>query len=280
MLGGAAASSQLDELHDLGGVLSSTEMASPARRLLGDLPASDRPLYEEVRARLIEGMSAGFWQPGEAIPAEGELARAFGVAVGTVRKAVDTLVAEQALVRRQGKGTFVTSHDGRRLMFHFFHIVERGGGKAYPEVRTLDFRRERADPESAAALAIAPADKVIRIRNLLSLGRRPAILDDITLPAELFPGLTEKIFLARDNTIYHLYQSRYGINVLRTDERLRAVLATREVAQLLQLAPGAPLLEIRRVALTFRDRPVELRVSRVDTARHDYHNTLGKDVAA
>ena len=118
------------------------------------------------------------------------------------------------------------------------------------------------------------------MRNLLSLGARPAIVDDITIPGALFPGLTEKIFLARDNTIYHLYQSRYGINVLRTDERLRAVLASREVAGLLALSPGAPLLEIRRLALTFRDRPVELRISRVDTARHDYHNTLGKDVAA
>jgi GntR family transcriptional regulator len=254
-------------------------MAIPAR-LLAPLPASDRPLYEEVRARLIEGMSAGAWQPGEAIPSEGELARAFGVAVGTVRKAVDSLVAGQALVRRQGKGTFVATHDGRRLMFHFFHIVERDGAKAYPSVRLLDFRRERADALSAAALGIAPADKVIRIRNLLSLAGRPAIVDDITLPAQLFPGLTEKIFLARDNTIYHLYQSRYGINVLRTDERLRAALASREVAQLLQVAPGAPLLEIRRVALTFRDRPVELRLSRVDTTRHDYHNTLGKGVPA
>jgi GntR family transcriptional regulator len=255
-------------------------MATPSRRLLGALAASDRPLYEEVRARLIEAMSEGFWQPGEAIPSEGELARRFGVAVGTVRKAVDTLVAEQVLVRRQGKGTFVTTHDGRRLMFHFFHIVERGGAKTYPQVSTLEFRRERADAESAAALAIAPADKVIRIRNLLSLAGHPAIVDDITIPAELFPGLTEKIFLARDNTIYHLYQSRYGINVLRTDERLRAVLATREVAALLQVGPGAPLLEIRRLALTFRDRPVELRISCVDTTRHDYHNTLGKDVAA
>ena len=94
----------------------------------------------------------------------------------------------------------------------------------------------------------------------------------------LFPGLTEKIFLARDNTIYHLYQSRYGINVLRTDERLRAVLASAEDARLIGVEAGAPLLEVRRVALTFRDRPVELRISRVNTARHDYHNTLGKEV--
>ncbi len=237
-------------------------------------------LYEQVRARLIEGISAGEWRAGEPIPTESELARGFDVAIGTVRKAVDSLVAEQALVRRQGKGTFVTAHDGSRLLFHFFHIVARDGAKVYPDARTVSFRRERADAASSAALGIAVADKVIRIRNVLSLAGTPAIVDDLTLPAELYPGLTEKIFLARGNTIYHLYQSRYGINVLRTDERLRAVLATRDVAQLLEVAPAAPLLEIRRVALTFRDRPVELRLSRVNTARHDYHNTLGKGIAA
>ena len=236
-------------------------------------------LYQQVRARLIEGISSGEWRAGEAVPTEAQLAASFGVAIGTVRKAVDSLVAEQVLVRQQGKGTFVVAHDGRRLMFHFFHVVPRDGAKTYPEVRTLGFRRDRADAEEAAALALAPLDKVIRIRNLLAIAGEPAIVDDITLPAQLFPGLTEKIFLARDNTIYQLYQSRYGINVLRTDERLRAVLASREIAQLLRLAPGAPLLEIRRLALTFRDRPVELRISRVNSARHDYHNTLGKDVA-
>jgi len=241
--------------------------------------SADRPLHEQIRARLADGLSRGDWKPGEAIPSESELARAFGVAIGTVRKAVDGLVAQQALVRRQGKGTFVAAHDGRRLMFHFFHIVGRDGTKAYPEVATLDFRRERAGTSEAEALGIAPLDKVIRIRNVLTLAGRRAILDDITLPAPLFPGLSEKIFAARENTIYHLYQSRYGINVLRTDERLRAVLATREVAQHLEVEAGAPLLEIRRVALTFRDRPVELRMSRVDTSRHDYHSTLGKGEA-
>jgi GntR family transcriptional regulator len=236
-------------------------------------------LYEQVRAQLIEGISAGQWRAGEAIPTEARLAERFGVAIGTVRKAVDSLVAEQALIRRQGKGTYVTAHDDSRLLFHFFHVVARDGAKTYPDVRTVDFRRERADAESAAALAIAPLEKVIRIRNVLSLEGAPVIVDDITLPAELFRGLTEKIFLARGNTIYHLYQSRYGINVLRTDERLRAVPAPRDIAQQLQVAGAAPLLEIRRVALTFRDRPVELRLSRVNTARHDYHNTLGKQAA-
>ncbi len=239
---------------------------------------SDRPLYEEVRSRLTEGIATGRWKAGEAIPPEAELAAHFGVSIGTIRKAVDSLVAQGALVRRQGKGTFVTSHDGRRLMFHFFHIVGADGAKAYPDVRTASFERGRADAAEADALAIARDERVIRIRNVLSLGGGPVIVDDITLPAALFPGLTERIFAARDNTIYHLYQSRYGINVLRTDERLRAALASGATAALLGVAPGSPLLEIRRIALTFRDRPVELRVSHVNTAAHAYHNTFGKGV--
>ena len=237
------------------------------------------PLYEQVRARLIEGISAGRWRPGEALPSEAALAAAHRVAIGTIRKAVDSLVAEGALLRRQGKGTFVTAHDGGRLMFHFFHIVGRSGARTIPEVRTLAFRRDRADAASARALGLAPLDKVIRIRNVLALDGHARILDDITLPAALFPGLSEKIFRARDNTIYHLYQSRYGINVLRTDERLRATLAAGATASLLGMAAGSPLLEIRRIALTFRDRPVELRISHVNTAAHVYHNTFGKGEA-
>jgi GntR family transcriptional regulator len=244
------------------------------------LAPGDQPLYEQVRAHLIEGISAGRWPAGEAIPSESRLAATFGVAIGTIRKAVDSLVAEQVLVRRQGKGTFVTAHDGHRLLFHFFHIVPRDGARMQPEVATVAFRRERANAGESAALGIAPHDKVLRIRNVLSLDGHPVVVDDITLPSELFPGLTEKAFVARRNTIYHLYQSRFGINVLRTDERLRATLAGPEVARLLDIGEGAPLLEIRRVALTFRDRPVELRISQVDTSRHDYHNTFGKGVPA
>src|SRR5262249_42356792 len=150
------------------------------------------------------------------------------------------------------------------------------GPPVHPEVRTIAFRRDRADIASAKVLGLARHDKVIRIRNVLSLSGTPVSVDDITIAAELFPGLSEKQFVSRGNTIYHLYQSRYGINVLRTDERLRSTPAARDVAQLLGVGADAPLLEIRRIALTFRDRPVELRFSHVNTARHDYYNTLDK----
>ena len=115
-----------------------------------------------------------------------------------------------------------------------------------------------------------------RIRDRLFLAERPVILDDLVLPQRLFPDLTEKIFAGRDNTIYHLYQTRYGVNVLRTSERLRATVAPSDAAKLLGLKKGAPLLEINRVALTYHNAPVELRRSLVDTSEHEYFSDLGK----
>jgi len=253
-------------------------MAAPYRKSQGphDPPVAGGPLYREVRHHIMEAIAAGTWKPGEAIPAEGGLAAHFGVSIGTLRKAIDELVANQVLVRYQGRGTFVTTHNPQRLMFHFFHIVGEDGSKKYPAVQTLEFRAGRVDAASARLLDIPPAERVYRIRNALSLDGAVVIIDDITLPQVLFPGLTQAVFAGRDNTIYHFYQSRFGINVLRTHERLRAVGVAADIAALLGVRAGGPLLRVQRVALTYRDRPVELRISHVNTAAHEYENTFGK----
>jgi GntR family transcriptional regulator len=243
---------------------------------IGDSSINALPLYLEVKSWVTDKISSGDWKPGSVIPSESKLGATFGVSIGTIRKAVDELVADQVLVRRQGLGTFVTAHNVKRLLFHFWHIARRDGRKEYPDVCTIDFKRGKATRGEARALDIAQDEKVFRIRNLLRIGGHPAILDDLTLPCEHFPGLTEKIFAARENTIYQLYQSRYGINVLSTDERVRADVADASTAQQLEMAPGAPILEIRRVSFTFRDKPVELRLSRVNGIEFDYVNTSGK----
>jgi len=237
------------------------------------------PLYREVKAALVASLAAGEWPAGEALPSETKLAERFGVSIGTIRKAVDELVGQRVLVRQQGRGTFVATHGPRRLLFHFFHIARDDGEKELPDPELLAFERGRAEPVEAERLGIAAGDRVIRIRNLLRLGGEPVVLDAIVLPHALFPDLTEKIFRDRDETIYGLYQTRYGINVVRAVERLKARLADRATAKVLRVAPGAPLLRIDRTALTYHDRPIELRTSLVDTAEHEYLADLGKGAA-
>jgi GntR family transcriptional regulator len=155
-------------------------------------------------------------------------------------------------------------------------VVPRVGGRQAPTTRTLAFRRARATADEARGLQLRTGAPVLRIRNLLSLAGHPVILDSLVLPRSLFPSLSEKILTGRSNTIYHLYHTRYGVNVLRTTERLRATRADAASARLLRVEAGAPLLQISRTALSYGDAPVELRESLVNTAAHDYFSDLGK----
>ena len=238
--------------------------------------APARALYKDVKNRLMRGLVAGEWKPGQALPSEWRLAGRYGVSVGTVRRAVDELVAEKIVQRRQGSGTYVTTHTEDHQLYYFFHIVGKDGGKEPPTHALLSFRRGTADGETAARLRIARGDRVYRMRNVLLLGGRPAVLDEITIPAALFPDLSRRLFAARAGTIYGLYQSRYGINVVRISERIFAAGATARQAGGLGMRTGAPVLIIKRVAYTYHDTPVEYRLSCVNTARHEYLSDLWK----
>lgn len=235
----------------------------------------DVPLYKDIKRQLMRSLTDGDWKPGEAIPAERRLAERFGSSIGTVRKAIDELVAENILIRQQGRGTFVASHTRDRLLFYFFHIVSESGPKAYPKVEFVSFARGKADKVEAEKLQIGVGDAVFRMRNRLSLDGTPIMLDDITVAAARFPGLTEALFRDRPSTIYHLYQEAFGVSVVRTSERLRAAVANAERAALLEIQPADPLLQIRRVAFAYNDDPVEYRVSLVNTAEHEYWAEIG-----
>jgi GntR family transcriptional regulator len=232
------------------------------------------PLYREVKRQMMEALAGGEWKPGDAIPPERRLAERYGISIGTVRRAIDELVAENMLIRQQGRGTFVASHNRDRLLFYFFHVVPQDGAKEYPVVRLLAFAKAKADKLAGETLQIAIGDPIYRIRNLLSLSGEPVIVDDIAVSATRFPGMAERAFRDRPGTVYNLYQDAFGISVVRTVERLRATSVDHEIAALLHVAPGAPLLQIRRVALTYSDVPVELRISHVNTARHEYWSEL------
>jgi GntR family transcriptional regulator len=252
-------------------------MTDPSAQIDASFPGVPlvAPLYKEAKRQMMDALTRGEWRPGDAIPAERRLAELYGISIGTVRKAIDELVAENILIRQQGRGTFVPSHNRDRLLFYFFHIVPEDGAKVYPVVRLLAFSAGKADKLAADKLAITAGDPVFRIRNLLALSGQPVIVDDIVIAAARFPGLTKHTFGERPSTIYHLYQTRFGISVVRTTERLRATLANADVAALLQVGSNAPLLQIRRLALTYNDVPIEFRISRVNTERYEYWSELG-----
>jgi GntR family transcriptional regulator len=238
------------------------------------------PLYKEVKNRITHSLAAGEWKSGEAIPSESRLAAQFNVSIGTIRKAIDELVAEKILLRQQGRGTFVATHTEDRTLFYFFHIVGKNGSRELPVTTMLSFSRAKAGPEDETPLKLARGAKTFHMQNLLKLAGRPVIFDEISVPATLFPDLNEEIFGKREGTIYGLYQARYGINVIRISERLSAANPPARIAALLGMRVTHPALVIKRVAYTYNDLPVERRVSWVNTENHEYLSDLWKTNAA
>ena len=229
------------------------------------------PLYQQVKSVLLQRLVDGVWAPGSLLPSEIQLAAEIGVSQGTVRKALDELAAENLLVRRQGRGTFVAEHDERRILFQFFKLVPDHGERRFPESAVLDVAVAAADAEESAALAIEPGAGVIRIRRLRALDGRPLILETLSLPDKVFAGLDRA---GIPNNLYSLYATSFGVTIAHARERLKAVALRDEEAELLGAAAGTPALRIDRVALSLDGSPVELRVSLCLTEEAHYLSDL------
>jgi GntR family transcriptional regulator len=235
-----------------------------------------QPLYLQIKSLLERSLESGEWGPAEAIPSEHDLARRFGVSQGTVRKAIQALAADNLVVRRQGKGTFVATHtEEKSSSFRFLRIRRNDGVDEYPGSRLLDVRRAKASAEVARRLDLKAGDGVILLRRILEFGGAPVVLDDITLPAGLFRGLTKARFETYRGSMYGFFETEFGVRILSAEEKLRAVAADRTSARLLGVATGTPLLAVDRITLTYGDRPVEWRRGLCVTKRHHYFNRLG-----
>ncbi|MGL5116908.1 MAG: GntR family transcriptional regulator [Beijerinckiaceae bacterium] len=230
-----------------------------------------RPLYRQVRERLSRRIAEGEWRAGDMVPSEQQIAAEMGVSQGTVRKALDEMTADNLLVRRQGRGTFVATHDEDRILFQFFKLQPDDGTRSFPESEVVSAVRVTSNPQETAKLSLAPGDPVIRIRRVRSLLGRRCIVEDIALPAALFDGFDQG---AVPNNLYDTYARRFGVTVAGGSESLKAVAADAEAAGALGLAVGAALLLIDRVAHSISGQPVEWRVSLCHTADIRYLTEL------
>ena len=228
------------------------------------------PLYAQVKQAVLAALARGEWKQGEAVPPEKTLAERFGVSIGTLRKAIDELAAENILVRHQGRGTYVAVHTRNHHFFKFFRIVRQDGHKSYPATQLLRFRRVRATAVVRERLGLPAGAYVFEFSNVLSLNGDVVMVDDICLPESRFPGMAEHHLRERPSTLYALYQDVFGVNVIATDERLRVCLADATHAEWLGVTEDTALLEIRRVAYSYNRQPVEWRVSRVNTVAYEY----------
>lgn len=238
------------------------------------ISAAYSPLYQQIKALLLQSLDRGEWKPGESIPSEFELAARYQVSQGTVRKAIDELAADNLLIRRQGKGTFVATHHEANVRFRFLRLTPDNGRVGVSSSQILDCTRLKAPADIALLLDLRTADMVVNLRRVLSFDDRPTIFDDIWLPGAVFKKLTLELAEQNRGPMYAWFESEFGVSMVRADEKIEAVSANEETAKLLQVAPGSPLLHVERVSFTYGDRPVEVRRGWYLTDRFHYRNHL------
>jgi GntR family transcriptional regulator len=242
----------------------------------GNTPAFS-PLYQQIKVLMLQSLQSGEWKPSAAIPSEMELASRFKVSQGTVRKAIDELAAENLLVRRQGKGTFVATHAEQHVQYRFLRLFPDSGdtnseGPAQRQI--IDCKRTRATADIAKNLGVRQGDAVLQVRRVLSFAAIPTILEDLWLPGTPFKGLTADRLRDYDGPMYALFETEFGVRMVRAEEKIRAILPDDDQCALLKTTEHTPLLSVERIAYTYNDIPMEMRRGLYLTDTHYYRNEL------
>jgi GntR family transcriptional regulator len=236
--------------------------------------ASFSPLYEQIKAMILASLQAAEWLPGAAIPSEMELAARYAVSQGTVRKAIDELAAMNLLVRRQGKGTYVATHQEDDWQYRFLRLAPDSGEKFHLNSQFLACIKTKANAHIASLLKLKAGETIIHIDRVQSFAGKPIVFEEIWLPGLRFKGLDLDALNAWHGPVYALYESHYATHMVRAEETIKAVMANETLAAHLHLAIGAPLLSVERVAFTYGNKPVEIRHARYDTSDQHYENKL------
>ena len=242
----------------------------------GGTPAFS-PLYQQIKVLILQSLQGGEWKPGDVIPSEMDLAARFRVSQGTVRKAIDELAAENLVVRRQGKGTFVATHAEQQVQYRFLRLLPDTGdasSEGPAQRRIIECKRLRAPADIARALGLRSGDAVLHVRRVLSFQQVPTILEDLWLPAAPFKGLTAERLGSYRGPMYALFETEFGVRMVRAEEKIRALAASEPACELLKVKAGEPLLSVERTAFTYNDLPMELRRGLYRTDTHHYRNNL------
>lgn len=223
-------------------------------------------LAQALHARIL----AGEWPPGTALPAEDALARTYGVALATLRRALELLASRGLVERVHGRGTFVRESLSGATMLRFFRFGTAGG--EVPVSRVVSRRRMPATADLATRLGLGPGEPVLRIQRLRSLDGAPCLLEDIHLPLPLFEPLAEGDTAQWDDLFYPMYARRCGVHVHRASDDIGFGACSATQAALLGLPAGHPCARVQRQAFDLAGRCVEVRTSLGDA--HAFHYTV------
>lgn len=248
------------------------------------MPLLDRntttPLYRQIRDLLLEELQGGAIAPGGRIPSEAELGARYGVSRITVKQAIQALVHEGLLYRRQGKGTFVSRprvpHDLNRITSFSQQMVSRG---LHPTTRLLEAEIIAARGRVREALAVPGGTLVTKLRRLRLADGEPMGVQTAYIPVELCPDLIDA--LPKDASLYHLLKEKYRLSPVKALENYTAIVLDAHEARLLDVPEESPALAAERISYLPDNRALEYVVSILRADRYTLQVELqGEAIAA
>ena len=214
-------------------------------------PEGAQPLYQQLQRAIREAIETHGLAPEDALPAERQIAADLGISRITVRKALDGLVEEGLLVRRQGSGNFVAA----RIEKNFAKLTSfsedmRARGRT-PRSEWLRRSAGAVTPEEALTLKLSPGAPVYRFNRLRYADSVPMCLEFATISATCLPSL-ESV----GDSLYEALEAA-GCRPVRALQRLRALLLNPDQAKLLHAHVGDAGLLVERVGFLRDGRAVE-----------------------
>ena len=234
------------------------------------------PLYEHLKRRISEAILLGTWAPGTVLPGEVALASQFGVAVGTVRRALTDLTAEGMLMRRRRSGTVVTGRAPQhtlRFFFQYFRLHSEDGSLLRSEPEVLELAQGLAASAERSSLALKRGEAVIRLHRVRRVDARPVMHERIVLPARRLADFPMQRTQVPGLLYLHLLE-RYGIRIAAIRERVTAALADAADLRVLRLRQPAAVLVIDEIAYDQAGVPTILTHHRATTAGYAYLNEI------
>ncbi|MTJ80831.1 MAG: GntR family transcriptional regulator [Telmatospirillum sp.] len=229
------------------------------------------PLYLRLRDEIARKIAERVWAPGDPIPSEADLAATHNVAIGTVRKAIETLAGEGLLERVQGRGTFVRRPNFESSLFRFLRFQDSHGRHAVPESWILSRDCVAGPPDVVRALGLPDGARVIRILRQRLLEKRPVLAEEIWLSEELFRPL---LILSGEEIgalLYPSYEQHCGQIVAYAEETLTVEPVDQPYASILGLPVDTPVVLIERLARGYLGQALEWRRSRAAASTFRYH---------
>ncbi|MGC1783184.1 MAG: GntR family transcriptional regulator [Acidobacteriaceae bacterium] len=216
-------------------------------------------LYARIEETIATEIAQGEYRPGDQLPTEDALLQRFQVSRITVRRAIQNLVSRGLLEIRRGLGTFVLSpriEADLTKLTGFVEDMNAAGRKATARVISQDV--VAASARVAERLQLAKGTKVMQIKRVRLAGGIPISFDETYLPLPLGKQIVRNDLRLRP--IFTLLEEEYGVPLVEADYELEAVIASKAVADALQVRVGSPIFQIERTSMTTGNQPIDYEV--------------------